>query len=90
MRLLALLVAALTIISGAIAVDVQKSVIITYPQNTPDSVLDQAKKAIEDAGGIITHNYQFIKCASQPSFLLHVPRTLGLRPTVSTIWLTMV
>jgi len=37
----------------------QRSVIITYEDpNTPDSVLAQAKKAIEEAGGIITHEYR--------------------------------
>ncbi|RKU43926.1 hypothetical protein DL546_001070 [Coniochaeta pulveracea] len=61
MKLTTLLVAALTVVSGAVAVDVQKSVIISYPAETPDSVVDQAKKAIKDSGGIITHEYQLIK-----------------------------
>ncbi|KAK3372770.1 hypothetical protein B0T24DRAFT_528168 [Lasiosphaeria ovina] len=61
MRLFAFLIAALTFFAGVIAVDIQKSVIITYPGNTPDSVLDQAKKAIIDSGGLITHEYQLIK-----------------------------
>ncbi|OCK80186.1 hypothetical protein K432DRAFT_382465 [Lepidopterella palustris CBS 459.81] len=45
----------------AIAVAPQKSVIVSYPDNTPDSVLSQAKAAIVDAGGIITHEYKIIK-----------------------------
>lgn len=61
MRLIAYLVAALTVVSGALAVDVQKQVIVSYPQDTPDSVVAQAKQAIVDAGGIITHEYQLIK-----------------------------
>ncbi|KAK0634725.1 hypothetical protein B0T17DRAFT_483331 [Bombardia bombarda] len=61
MRLSGFVVAALTLVSGVIAVDIQKSVIITYPTDTPDSVLDQAKKAIVDGGGVITHEYQLIK-----------------------------
>ena len=61
MRVSTLLVAAVTLVSGALAVDVQKSVIVTYPNETPDSVLDQAKAAIEESGGTITHNYQLIK-----------------------------
>ncbi|KAK0708968.1 hypothetical protein B0T26DRAFT_720017 [Lasiosphaeria miniovina] len=61
MRLFAFLIAALTFFAGVIAVDIQKSVIITYPGNTPDSVLDQARKAIVDSGGLITHEYQLIK-----------------------------
>jgi hypothetical protein len=61
MKLTAFLITALTVASGALAVDVQKSVIISYPSETPDSVLDQAKQAIKDSGGVITHEYQLIK-----------------------------
>lgn len=61
MRPLSVFVTALTLLSGAIAVDIQKSVLITYPPETPDSVLSQAKKAIVDAGGVITHEYTLIK-----------------------------
>ncbi|KAH6717854.1 hypothetical protein BKA61DRAFT_475274 [Leptodontidium sp. MPI-SDFR-AT-0119] len=40
----------------------QKSVIISYEDNnTPDSVIEEAKAAIKAAGGIITHEYQLIK-----------------------------
>lgn len=62
MKLTSLLVAALTVVSGAVAVDVQKSVIVSYPSETPDSIVDQAKQAIKDSGGVITHEYQLIKC----------------------------
>lgn len=61
MRLIAFIVAALTLVASTVAVDVQKSVIVTYPQDTPDSVLDQAKSAIKEGGGSITHEYQLIK-----------------------------
>jgi len=61
MKLLSVFVAVLSIICAAVAVDVQKSVIITYPADTPNSILDQAKQAIRDGGGIITHEYQLIK-----------------------------
>jgi hypothetical protein len=61
MRLFSFLIAALTLLSGVIAVDIQKSVIVTYPPETPDSVVIQAKKAIIDAGGMITHEYTLIK-----------------------------
>ena len=39
----------------------QKAVIISYPTDTPDSIVDQAKDAIVKAGGIITHEYKLIK-----------------------------
>lgn len=64
MKLFSLLVAALTLLSGAIAADVQKSVLVTYPPETPDSIVDQAKKAVIDAGGMITHEYTLIKYVS--------------------------
>jgi len=41
----------------------QKAVIISYPDNTPDRILDQAKDAIKAAGGMITHDYKLIKWA---------------------------
>lgn len=61
MRLFSFLIAALTLLSGVIAVDIQKSVLITYPPETPDGIVTDAKKAIVDAGGTITHEYKLIK-----------------------------
>jgi hypothetical protein len=49
---------------AAVALSVQlpqKAVIVSYPDNTPDSVLDKAKEAIKAAGGMITHEYKLIK-----------------------------
>lgn len=43
------------------AVQPQKSVIVSYPNDTPDSIVDQAKDAIIAAGGVITHEYKLIK-----------------------------
>ncbi len=39
----------------------QKAVIVSYPNDTPDSIVDQAKDAIVAAGGVITHEYKLIK-----------------------------
>lgn len=39
----------------------QKAVIVSYPNETPDHILDQAKDAIKAAGGMITHEYKLIK-----------------------------
>jgi hypothetical protein len=61
MRLFSFLITAFTLLSGAIAVDIRKSVLITYPPETPDSVVTQAKQAIIDDGGIVTHEYTLIK-----------------------------
>lgn len=61
----------LVFVAVALAVTpAQKSVIISYPDNTPNSVLEQAKAAIKEAGGIITHEYQIIKWVAC-YFLLH-------------------
>lgn len=76
MRLFSFLIATFTLLSGVIAVDIQKSVLVTYPPETPNSVVNQAKKAIVDAGGMITHEYTLIKYVSanatikQPSYRL--------------------
>jgi hypothetical protein len=37
------------LITAALSVAVQKQVVVTYPDDTPDSVLDKAKEAIVEA-----------------------------------------
>lgn len=39
----------------------KKAVIVSYPDDTPDNIVDQAKDAIKAAGGLITHEYSLIK-----------------------------
>ncbi|KAJ5353674.1 Proteinase inhibitor propeptide [Penicillium brevicompactum] len=34
-----------------------KSVVITFPKGTPDSVITQAKHSLVASGGVITHEY---------------------------------
>ncbi|CRG83217.1 hypothetical protein PISL3812_00568 [Talaromyces islandicus] len=51
----------LGLLQGVFAVESQKSVIISFPDNTPDSVILEAKKTITDAGGWITHEYNLFK-----------------------------
>lgn len=61
MRAFALLSAALAIVPGVFAT---KSAIVYFEdKNTPDSVIDQAKKDIVADGGKITHSYTIIKYA---------------------------
>ncbi|PSN68389.1 hypothetical protein BS50DRAFT_492475 [Corynespora cassiicola Philippines] len=38
-----------------------KSVIVSFPNDTPDHIVDEAKEAIRKAGGQITHEYNIIK-----------------------------
>ncbi|KUL85825.1 hypothetical protein ZTR_07336 [Talaromyces verruculosus] len=56
-----LIVLILAIFQIAMAVQVQKPIVVSYPDNTPDSVLNEAKKAITDAGGWITHEFNLFK-----------------------------
>lgn len=39
----------------------QKNIIVSYDDNVPDSVINQAMDAIKSAGGMITHEYKLIK-----------------------------
>lgn len=41
----------------AMAVAPHKSVIMSWPNDTPDSVVEDAKQAIINAKGVITHEY---------------------------------
>ena len=50
-----LLLAVFTIF--AYATSPMRSIIVSYPEGTPDSVLSEAKSAIKSAGGMITHEY---------------------------------
>ena len=35
----------------------KKSILVTYPNETPEHILEQAKDAIRKTGGFITHEY---------------------------------
>jgi hypothetical protein len=43
------ILAILGLLQLALATQPQKAVVVTYPENTPDSVLNEAKQAITDA-----------------------------------------
>lgn len=64
---------------GAAAVDLKKQVVITYESNTPDWVLTEAKDAIVNAGGVITHEYNLIKgfAATAGAKVLESVQTMG-------------
>ncbi|OCL08749.1 hypothetical protein AOQ84DRAFT_354327 [Glonium stellatum] len=63
----------------AMAVAPQKSVIVSYPDNTPDSVLSKAKQAVVEAGGVITHEYKIIKAfaCNAPAAILETVQAWG-------------
>ena len=52
----------------------QKNIIVSYPDETPDSVVQQAKDAIISAGGTITHEYKLIKYVTTSS--IHTDETV--------------
>ncbi|KAF2722021.1 hypothetical protein K431DRAFT_222913 [Polychaeton citri CBS 116435] len=64
-----------------IATAPQKAVIVSFPNDTPSSVLDQAKDVIRTAGGIITHEYKLIKAfaAKAPADALDTIQTLDTK-----------
>ncbi|KXL49456.1 hypothetical protein M433DRAFT_71761 [Acidomyces richmondensis BFW] len=75
-RLHSLLFALLIVLVSAVSQ--QKPVIISYPDDTPSSVLEEAKDVIRKAGGMIEHEYNFIKAfaAKAPLSVLETIRTL--------------
>lgn len=76
MKLFAYIIAALTLVSTGLAVEVKKQVIITYPSETPDSVVQNAKDKITESGGVITHSYDLIKYVENGTFLASTIRRL--------------
>ena len=62
MRPFTYLVTALAVLPGAFAVDQKKSAIVWFDDaSTPDSIVNDAKNTIIQAGGKITHVYNIIK-----------------------------
>ncbi|ETS79209.1 hypothetical protein PFICI_09062 [Pestalotiopsis fici W106-1] len=61
MRFLTIAAAALACASGALAVDQEKSIIVTFPNEVTSDVINRAMDEIRKAGGTITHEYNLIK-----------------------------
>jgi hypothetical protein len=61
MRFLTVAAAVLAVAQGAFAVDIQKAIIMSFPQGTPDDVVSRAMNDIRKAGGTITHEYKLLK-----------------------------
>ncbi|KAB2105060.1 hypothetical protein AG0111_0g7062 [Alternaria gaisen] len=56
-----------------------RSVIISWPKDTPDEIVEQSKEAIRQAKGVITHEYNIIKgfAAQAPASALEMVSTLS-------------
>lgn len=61
MKIISYLLLFISAAFGVVAVDVQKSFIVSFDKNAPDSALDNAKQMVIDAKGVITHDYTIIK-----------------------------
>ncbi|EAW07989.1 uncharacterized protein ACLA_027110 [Aspergillus clavatus NRRL 1] len=46
------------LILGLLPLALAKSILVTYPQNTPESVIREARESIIRSGGKITHEYR--------------------------------
>ncbi|RMZ91207.1 hypothetical protein DV736_g1568, partial [Chaetothyriales sp. CBS 134916] len=57
--LISLIVALLAIFASAVVQ--QQSVMVTYPQDTPQSIIDKAMDAVKSTGGVVTHEFKLIK-----------------------------
>ncbi|USP80472.1 uncharacterized protein yc1106_07746 [Curvularia clavata] len=75
--ILSLLVALLATLAMAAAP--QRSVIISWPNDTPDDIVEQSKEAIRKAKGVITHEYNIIKgfAATAPASALEMVSALS-------------
>ncbi|PGG95628.1 hypothetical protein GX51_08196 [Blastomyces parvus] len=64
----------------------EKAVLVSYPPDTPSSIIDDAIKAVQDAGGAITHRFELIKgfAATAPAAALDMISTLSekYRPSI--------
>ncbi|KAL8696913.1 MAG: hypothetical protein Q9224_002557 [Gallowayella concinna] len=57
----------------------QRQVLVTYPQDTPPSMVEKAKEAVLATGGIVTEEYSLIKsfAATVSSEFLETINTLS-------------
>ncbi|TVY20439.1 Uncharacterized protein LARI1_G001012 [Lachnellula arida] len=78
MKLTIFSVVALAAVAFGVAVPL-KSVIVTYPDATPNDIIDSAMSAIKSAGGVVTHEYKLIKgfAAKAPAKVLESFMTLA-------------
>lgn len=61
MNILTLLAFLCLLAFGVNGLEPQRQVLITYPNDAPQSDLDEYKDAIEAAGGVVLHEFELIK-----------------------------
>ncbi|KAL2359500.1 hypothetical protein RJZ56_007649 [Blastomyces dermatitidis] len=55
----------------------EKAILVSYPSDTPSSVIDAAMEAVEDAGGVITHKFGKGFAATAPMTVFDTLSTLS-------------
>ncbi|KAL5338786.1 hypothetical protein BJX70DRAFT_365652 [Aspergillus crustosus] len=45
---------------GLLPLAIANSILVTYPKNTPNSVIENAKDSFRKAGGVVTHEYSLV------------------------------
>jgi hypothetical protein len=65
MRPSTILASVLAIAPAALAVSIEKSILVSYKPGTPhvNNLVDEARQIIVKAGGRITHDYKLIRFA---------------------------
>jgi hypothetical protein len=51
----------LCLLLGTLAQAAQRQILVSYPESTPQHILDQAIDVVKEAGGTILHEYTLIK-----------------------------
>jgi hypothetical protein len=79
MKLSLYLISVALLAISAVAVAPRKAVIVSYPDETPDSIINHAMDVIREAGGVITHEYTLFKgfAATASAKVLESVSTLG-------------
>lgn len=74
-----LIVLVLGLVQIALAVEAQKSIVVSYPDETPNSVLDEAKQAIIDAVSTSSLLHYFTVIMVIVHLLMKILRAAGSR-----------
>ncbi|KAE8378722.1 hypothetical protein BDV26DRAFT_261087 [Aspergillus bertholletiae] len=49
-----------TLFLGCLSLSLADPIVVTYPEDTPPSVLEDAMKSVISEGGLITHKFELI------------------------------
>ncbi|RAH44226.1 uncharacterized protein BO95DRAFT_416816 [Aspergillus brunneoviolaceus CBS 621.78] len=69
-------------IFGLVPLTLANSVLVSFPAGTPDSVLQQAKDSVLDAGGQITHEFSFSADCPEEAIQQISTQSAAYKPTI--------